>query len=146
MNVSITFKSEKRNGIEIVEKRNRFTLYNYTEKDFDYKVLIGDSIAKQSNPKKLWRYYILWQNSSFEFLSNCYNNYSYDKGAYYNECVRVCNKLNGMRPRIITFSKFVFTFGFIFEFDGSKYFVLITPTRCECINVLNLILEYQKYN
>ena len=138
-------KTIKRNGVTICEKRNRFTLYDYKERDVDYRVLIGDSIYKQSNIKKLQGYFEIWQKSSFEFLSNCYNSYSYDKAAYYTEYIRVSSTLNGERPRILTYNKNVFTFGFVFEFDSNKYFVLITPTRCECMNVLDLIPEYQKY-
>lgn len=145
MNVSIKFKKEKRNGIEIIEKRNRFTLNNYIIKEVNYNVLIDDSIFKQTNPKKLQGYFELWQKSSFEFLSYCYKSYSYDKAAYFSECLRVASILNGERPRILTYNKNVFTFGFVFEFNNSKYFVLITPTRCECMNVLDLIPEYQKY-
>lgn len=76
-------------------------------------------------------YYKAYQNSDMYNLRAAYNSCSFAKLEAFDYCEQIKKELDGENAKIITASKFVFTYGFTYvdTFDNSKHFVLITPSK-----------------
>lgn len=71
-------------------------------------------VIKKST-KKGSEYLIKYENSFLYELSDCYGRCSYNNIAAYNECREICEKENGEGFRILSFSRFVFSVGWMTE-------------------------------
>lgn len=82
------------------------------------------------NTKKAQQYRYNYNNAyNNGYLHEVYGSYSYAKQNALDYCKNLQKELNGYNGKICTHSKFVFTYGFIYEKDDNKFLVYITPTQ-----------------
>lgn len=67
-----------------------------------------------------------YKQSKLYNLYSCYNKVSDSKEIAYEYCLRLMDKYNGTDLRIIGYNTFVFSAGFIGEYEGRKAFFYIT--------------------
>lgn len=79
-----------------------------------------------TNNKQIRGAYIQYQNSSNGSLNDVYKKYSHRKKSGYEYCVKLMNEYHGSDLRILSYSTYEFTVGFIGYIENKKYFFYIT--------------------
>ena len=65
----------------------------------------------------------------YDYLSQCYNNYSVEKERAFNRCKELQCKYKGFNGGINSYCINNFTYTFTFEFENKKYRAWITKTN-----------------
>ena len=81
------------------------------------------------------KHYDAYRKSYNYRLSDVYGSYSRAKEDAWEYCKELMDKFNGYGLKVITYSRDIFTAGFMFEEDGKTMFMYISPKRDIAVEV-----------
>lgn len=88
-----------------------------------------------ANRRQALNHYDAYKRSSAYSLRDVYGTYSRAKDDAWEYCKELMYKFNGYGLKVISFSRYMFTAGFMFEEDGKTMFMYISPSRDIAVEV-----------
>ena len=76
-----------------------------------------------------------YKRSTYYSLRDVYGSYSRAKEEAWEYCKELMYKFSGYGLKVISYSRYLFTAGFMFEEDGKQMFMYISPSRDIAIEV-----------
>ena len=125
----ITDKHGATQGQATTEDGAKYTIDGYIEQEQKKRKTFENLHELKNTTQKAKQYINNYNYSNDIFLRDVYGSYSRAKEKAFEYCLKTLDTLGGYSQRITTFSKFVFTFAFVFDFDGAKYLCYITPSK-----------------
>lgn len=81
------------------------------------------------------QHYADYKRSTATSLRDVYGSYSREKEDAWEYCKELMYKFSGYGLRVISYSRYMFTAGFMFEEDGKQMFMYISPKRDVAVEV-----------
>lgn len=80
-------------------------------------------------------HYEVYKRSTASSLNDVYGTYSAEKGRAWKYCEELMREYDGHSLKVISANGWMFSAGFMFEFEGKQMFMYITPSRDIAVEV-----------